>query len=87
MQFFKADESNSHEQSYESKQIKDRSWQRCTANVSLWTQINGKYDTESLGMTSPIWKDGTTLKLQSGFRIWRSPKDVNTFVEADAEVV
>ena len=85
MNFFEPDQTDNRAQTYESKYVDDAWRQKCGASVPLWTVRNGGPADEATGTTAAFWKEGTTLQMSSGFRIWK--QDGHTFSEADAGTI
>ena len=83
MQYFKPEKTDSanYASIYESKYENRRSWQKCGAGVVRWSS-DGITDVDVPGLDH--WKEGKTLKMHSGFRIWLTSGEEHTFREADA---
>ena len=84
MEFFKKAQGEQAKEVYESKYENKVSWQSCGAYANIWSSSQGESD---LNIKYREAKEGTGLRLQTGFRVYEGSGAKEAVRQGDAGVV
>ena len=84
-QFFVKDNANERE-TYKSSDD-DNPTQKCAASALIWSATGGVADDEDVNTKYWEAKEGASMTIQTGFRVWKSGSSAEAYRQADAAVV